>query len=425
MDLILRNARLPHAHPDAPLLDIGIQAGRVVALQPNLPAQAESRDLQGRLTTAGLVESHIHLDKACVLDRTAPEPGRQADAIRRTSAVKHDFTAEDVHARASRVLERAVTQGTTRMRTHVELDPIVGLRSLHGVQRAMADWAWAIDVEICVFAEEGLTNNPGTDELLVQALEAGVRVVGGAPGSDTDRPAQIRRVFELARRYGADIDLHLDFGNTPDGMDLGLVCQLTDRDHMAGRVATAHVTRLSTHDLDHQHRIAAELARSGVTLSVLPATDLFLMGRDQTRDIRRGVVNANMLLEHGANATLGSNNILNAFTPFGDCSLLRIANLYANIAQVSTDRHIGECWDMLTTRAARMLGLDDYGIAIGNPADIVVFDTTSPVAAIREIRQPLLAYKNGRQTMRWDPPTIIPPGAKPPAAPPPAAPPQP
>lgn len=407
MDLILRNARLPHAAPDEPPVDIGIEGGRIVAIEPGLQAEGESRDLGGLLACGGLVESHIHLDKACVLDRTAPEPGRIAEAIRRTSAVKHGFTEEDVHARASAVLARAVAQGTTRMRTHVELDPIVGLRGLRGVQRAIRDWAWAIDVEICVFPEEGLTNNPGTDELLVAALEAGVRVVGGAPGSDTDRPGQLLRVFELARRYGAAVDLHIDFGNTPDDMDLDLVCRLTDRDNMGGRVAVAHVTRLSTHALAEQHQLARQVAQSGITLTVLPATDLFLMGRNQTDNIRRGVVDANMLLDHAANATLGSNNILNAFTPFGDCSLLRIANLYANIAQVSSDRQIGECWDMLTTRAARMLGLVDYGIAVGHPADIVVFDASTAVQAVRELRQPLMAWKQGRQTMRWDRPVLF------------------
>jgi cytosine deaminase len=131
------------------------------------------------------------------------------------------------------------------------------------------------------------------------------------------------------------------------------------------------------------------------------------MGRDQTDNIRRGVVNANMLLDHAVNATIGSNNILNAFTPFGDCSLLRIANLYAHIAQVSSDRHIAECWDMLTTRAARMLRHDDYGIAPGNPADIVVFDADTVTEAIRELRQPLMAWKRGRQTMRWNAPEIM------------------
>jgi cytosine deaminase len=312
-----------------------------------------------------------------------------------------------VHARASRVLARAVTQGTTRMRTHVELDPIVGLRGLAGVRQAIADFAWAIDVEICVFAEEGLTNNPGTDELLVEALDSGVRLIGGAPGSDTDRPGQLMRVFELARRYDTDIDLHIDFGNLPDDMDLDLVCRLTDRDKMAGRVTVAHVTKLTTHPIEAQRSTARRLAACGITLSVLPATDVFLMGRDQTDNIRRGVVNANMLLEEGANATLGSNNILNAFTPFGDCSLIRIANMYAHIAQVSTDADMSGCFDMVTSRAARMLNLADYGIAVGHPADLVMFDATSAVQLIREIRQPMLALKGGRQTMAWPRPELF------------------
>jgi cytosine deaminase len=140
---------------------------------------------------------------------------------------------------------------------------------------------------------------------------------------------------------------------------------------------------------------------------VLPATDLFLMGRDQTDNVRRGVADANLALDMAGNATLGTNNVLNGFTPFGDCSLLRIANLYANVAQISTDQRMTECWEMLTTRAARMLNHRDYGLAVGNPADVVVFDAETPVQAIRELRQPLAAWKRGRQTMAWSRPDLL------------------
>jgi cytosine deaminase len=214
-------------------------------------------------------------------------------------------------------------------------------------------------------------------------------------------------VFELARRYDTDIDLHIDFGNAPEDMDLDLVCRLTDRDRMGGRVAVAHVTKLTTHRLEDQRRTARRLAEAGITLSVLPATDVFLMGRDQTDNIRRGVVNANMLLAEGANATLGSNNILNAFTPFGDCSLVRIANMYAHIAQVSNDADMAACFGMLTTNAARMLNHGDYGVAVGNPGDLVLFDAASAVEILRELRQPLLAIKRGRRTMNWDRPVLL------------------
>ena len=236
MDLILRNARLAHASPDEPLVDIGIEAGRIAALGPNLSADGPERDLGGSLTCGGLIECHIHLDKARVFHRTAPESGRQADAVQRSSDAKHSFTVEDVHERASRVLAAAVAKGTTRMRTQLELDPIVDFRGLEGVRQAIRDFSHAIDVEICVFPEEGLTNNPGTDELLVAALESGIRVIGGAPGSDTDPVAQLERIFELARRYDAAVDLHIDFGNEPDNMDLDTVLRLTDREKMGGRV---------------------------------------------------------------------------------------------------------------------------------------------------------------------------------------------
>jgi len=151
MDLVLRNARLPERTPSERLVDIGIADGKIAALQSGLPAGGPERDLNGALACAGLIDCHIHLDKAWIFDRTAPETGRLADSVRRTSAVKHGFTPEDVHARASRVLARAVAQGTTRMRTQLELDPIVDLRSFEGVKQAAADFASMIDVEICVF----------------------------------------------------------------------------------------------------------------------------------------------------------------------------------------------------------------------------------------------------------------------------------
>ena len=227
MDLVLRNARL--AERPAEPVDIGVKNGAIAAIAPTLPHAGPERDLGGAMVCAGLIECHIHLDKAHVFDRTAPETGRLAEAVRRTSAIKRDFTVEDVHARASRVLARAVAHGTTRMRTHVELDPLVDLRGLEGVRRAIGDFAAMVDVEICVFPEEGLTNNPGTDALLVAALESGVRVIGGAPSSDTDRLGQLERIFELAAQYAAAVDLHVDFGNTPEDLDLETVCRLTDR----------------------------------------------------------------------------------------------------------------------------------------------------------------------------------------------------
>jgi cytosine deaminase len=405
MDLIVRNARMADRPSDG-LVDIGVENGRIVAIEPGLAAEGASYDALGRLVCGGFVETHIHLDKSCIIDRCEPETEREPYVVQRVAAVKKDFTVEDVRARARRTLERCISHGATRMRTHVEIDPGVGLRGFEGVQALVDEYKWAIDIELCVFPQEGLTDNPGTDELLVEALKRGAKVVGAAPNYDSDHAGQIRRIFELARQFGVDIDMHLDAGNSPEAMDIHLVCELTEQYRLGGHVAVGHMTKMSALPLDAFEKQARRLADVGVAVTVLPATDLFMMGRNQEFDVRRGVVDANLLVEHGVNCSISTNNVLNPFTPYGDCSLLRMANLHANVLQVSHTRRLAECFRMLTDRSARLLNLPDYGIAIGNPADLVVIDAQSPEQAVAEICQPLAVYKRGRRTVTRHPPEL-------------------
>lgn len=227
MDLILRNARLT-SRPSQTLFDVGIEGGQIAAIEPTLPAEGKETDVQGRLASAGFVETHIHLDKSCLLDRCKAEKGDLDEAIEQVAAVKKQFTAADVHARATRILEKCILHGTTLMRTHLEVDPGIGLRGLEGVLPLIETYKWAMDIEICVFPQEGLLNNPGTDELMVEALKRGARVVGAAPYTDTNPRGQIDRVFQMARAFDVDIDMHLDFGNTAEDMDLEYVCEQTE-----------------------------------------------------------------------------------------------------------------------------------------------------------------------------------------------------
>ena len=406
MDLILRNARRIGAEHE--LTDIGIASGRIAAIAPNLAAEGETIDLGGRLVAAGFVETHIHLDKSCILDRVRSEKGDLDEAIAEVASAKRGFTPDDVHARASRTLEKAILQGTTHMRTHLEVDPGIGLRSLEGVLPLIKTYAWAIDLQICVFPQEGLLNNPGTDELLVQGLDHGCRAIGGAPYVDSDPPGQIDRIFELARDYDVDIDFHLDFGPTAEGMTLDHVCRRTEEFQYGGRVAIGHVTKATSLAMPEFDAIARRLADAGVALTVLPSTDLFLMGRHHQHDhnVTRGVVPAHKLLHHGVNCSLSSNNILNPFTPFGDCSQIRMANFYANICQVGKQADMRECFNMVTRRPAEMMRLTDYGLDVGKSADLVVLDSQSPEMAVAELTPVLYAFKRGRKTVSRQPPTL-------------------
>ena len=222
--------------------------------------------------------------------------------------------------------------------------------------------------------------------------------MGGCPYTDSDPEGQIDRVFEMARAFDVDIDFHLDFDTSPEGMTLDHVCDLTERFGWGGRVAIGHVSKLSALPAARLRAAAARLADAGVAVTVLPSTDLYLMGAGRDHDVVRGVAPVHRLIAAGVNCALSTNNLLNPFTPFGDGSMIRMANLYANIAQIGTSAGIRECLSMVTERPARLMRLSDYGIAAGHPADLVVLDCESAEAAVRTLATPLMGFKNGRRT---------------------------
>jgi len=395
-DSVLRNARITGFEERT--VDIGIRDGRFAAIETSLPAQDNDQQLDGRLVVPGFVETHIHLDKSCLLDRCESANGTFEEAIAAVAHAKRGFTEEDVYARAGRTLEKAVMQGTTRMRTHVEVDPRIGLTSLHALRRLKHDYSWAVDLELCVFPQEGLLDDPGCEELMVAALQAGADVVGGAPYMDKDSHGQIARIFALAQRFDVDIDFHLDLGLDTAQLDIVEVCRLADKTGWGGRVAVGHVTKLSAMPPADFKRVATRLADSGIAVTTLPATDLFMMGRGEDHNVPRGVAPVHRLLAHNVNCSISTNNVLNPFTPFGDCSLLRMASLYANIAKIGTAIGMSSCLDMVTSRSAKLLNLHDYGIKTGNPADIVVLDCKTGNQAVAEIAPVLFGLKAGRQS---------------------------
>ncbi|WFU44490.1 amidohydrolase family protein [Bradyrhizobium sp. CB82] len=405
LDLIFRNALMRGATAAA---DIGISQGKIAAIEPCLQAEAVEIDLEGRLVLPGFVDSHIHLDKSCLLGRCGHEHGTLSDAIRAVSAMKRDFTVEDVYARGARALERAIVHGTTRMRTHVEIDPRIGLRSFEAVKALKHDYAWALDLSLCVFPQEGLTNDPGAEELLIQALRDGGEVIGGCPYTDTDPTAHLARIFDLAQEFDVDVDLHLDFDLDTAWSHLDEVCRQTEQRGYQGRVAIGHATKLSALPPVRLKPVVERLAKTGVAVTVLPATDLYLMGRDATHNVPRGITVAHKLVASGVLCSVATNNVLNPFTPFGDASLLRMANFYANVAHAP----VGEfdtCLDLVTELPARLMNLKNYGIKVGNPADFVVLDTRDSRFAIAELPDITMGFKNGRPVFELRQAVLFPP----------------
>ena len=397
MDLIIRNACFAEA--DAlRIADIGVRGGSIVAIEAGLAADAQAIDAAGCLVVPGMIETHIHLDKTCILDRCRIEEGTVAEAVRQTASAKRGFTVEDIYARGRKTLERCISHGTMRMRTHVELDPGIGMIGFDAIEQLARDYAWALDVELCVFPQEGLTNNPGTEELLIEGLRRGARTIGAVPYFDTAPEKQIDRIFAIARDFDAEIDMHLDLAETTQGMQIEYVCRKTDEFGWGGRVAVGHVTQMSLLPPERFASIAKRLADAGVAVTVLPSTDLHLMGRSHDHAVPRGVVPVEPLRRAGVTCSISTNNVLNPFTPYGDGSLIRMANLYANVCHVSRPADLAGCLDMITGAAAKLMRLDDYGIRIGAPADLVCIDAKSPQDAISTLAVPLWGLKRGRRS---------------------------
>jgi len=395
MDLVVRRARVLDG-AGTRVVDIGVAAGRIAAVEPLLAAEAPAIDAENCLVIPGLVETHLHLDKTCIMDRCGVRDGTLAEAVRETEAAKRGFTPEDVYARGRQTLDRCIAHGTTQIRTHVELDPGIGMTGFDGVEALARDYGWAVDLELCVFPQEGLLNRPGTEALLREGLRRGARAIGAVPYTDTDPRGQIDRVFAIAREFDAEIDMHLDLAETTEGMQAEYVCRKTEEHGWGGRVAIGHATQMSLLPPADLAALTARLAGAGVAVTVLPSTDLYLMGRGHSHAVPRGVVKAEGLRAAGVTCSISTNNVLNPFTPYGDGSLLRMANLYANVCHVARPDELAGCLDMVTASAARLMRLDSYGIAPGNPADLVALDAAGPAAAVAALAQPLWGMKRGR-----------------------------
>jgi cytosine/creatinine deaminase len=394
-DLVLRNGLLRGS--SAPV-DIGITQGRIacVGLQPG-ETGVEEEDLGGRLVLPGFVDTHIHLDKACLICRCLDAGGGLKGAITAVSRLKRDFTVEDVYQRGARVIEKAITAGTMHMRTHVEVDPRAGLRSFEAMKRLKRDYAFALDLSICVFPQEGLTNDPGCQDLLEEALLNGADLLGGCPYTDTNPSAQMETLFAMALAHNVDLDFHLDFDLDPSWSHLEEICRRTERAGLQGRVAVGHATKLAAMDEAAFERHVALLSSCGVAVTVLPSTDLYLNGRDAGYRAMRGVAPVHVLSARGITCSVATNNVLNPFTPYGDASLLRMANLYANIMQIGPEG-FSACLDLVTTSAARLMGIADYGLLPGSRADLVVLDADEETEAFGGLAAPLMGFKAGRRS---------------------------
>ncbi|MBS0325091.1 MAG: amidohydrolase family protein [Proteobacteria bacterium] len=404
MDLLIRNVLIDD---EAKPIDIAIDAGRIAAIDSGIRTEArQSIDAEGRAAIPGLLEPHLHLEKAFLHRRMPARSGTLEEAIRITGILKGKQQREDVLARSRQVLDMAVKNGTIAIRAHPDVDVIQGLI---GVETALAlkeEYRGLIDLQIVAFPQEGILKSPGTVELMEEALRLGADVVGGCPYNELswdDTRRHIDIAFDLAQKYGVPVDMHADFADDasdPRFASATYTAQKTIAAGYQGRVSLGHVTSLAALAPDQAKPVLDLLHRADVHIVTLPATDVYLGGRKDIVNQRRGVTPVRALRDAGVNVTFSSNNIRNAFTPFGKADPLLIGNFLAHVAQFGTPDSQAAILRMGTHDAARAMGLgSDYGIAVGKRASLVILDTWQVADALLDIPPRSWVIKDGRITV--------------------------
>lgn len=393
MDIIIRQAKLPGYDS---LQDVAIENGLIQRIAPHIDGQA-SRVIEagGKVLIPGLVDSHIHLDKAYIMDRLPNKSGTLMEAIQVTAKLKPTFTKEDVVERATRALFTLVSHGTTHIRTHAEFDPAQGFTGFETVMELKEKYRHLMDIQVVAFPQEGIFKCPGVEDMMTQAMDMGADVVGGIPYNDSPSKEHIDLVFRLAAKYGKPIDFHQDFKDNADSMTIEYICDKTIAEGMQGKVSVGHLTALAAVPPEELEPILKKMADAQINVMCLPATDLHLGARNDTYNVRRTVTPVRKLRDAGVNMCFATNNIRNAFTPYGTGDLMHIAMLGIPVCHLGGADDLPTVLPMLTANPAKALGLSDYGLEEGKKADMVLLDSDSVETCVIDIPERLFVIKNG------------------------------
>lgn len=405
MDLVVRNARLrprPGSRPHSPgeTLDIHIIDGRIASLGgppagPRPNTRTPEIDAAGGLVTESFVDAHLHLDKAftratigdaALADYHGDGMSEAAAAIDTAAVVKQSQDPETMLAAGRRTLAMAAYYGTTTIRALADVDSKAGLRGVEVLNALREEFAGEVDVQVVAFAQDGIVREPGTDELLVQAMEAGADVVGGIPWIEADEAAMSLHcdtVFDVAEAFDAPVSMLLDDVGNPELRTLEMMARKTIERGLHGRALGHHARAMSLYPDDYFQQLLQLLVEARVAIVADPHT---------------GPLHARVkeLLAAGVTVCLGQDDISDAYYPFGRENMLEVAFLGAHLLWAMDTEGQQMVYDAVTVNAAAALGLEDHGIEIGAEANLVVLPVSDTNEALRFHPSPSAVVRAGR-----------------------------
>jgi len=393
-ELIIRQAQLRGA--PAKLVDIGIRAGKIVAVQEKIEAQAPV-DLQaaGNLVTESFVNPHMHLCKVYTLQMMDEEAlstyqggdmGKSMTAIELAARVKEKYDERWIIKNVRRAVGEAARYGCTHLRAFADVDSKARLEGVKAVIRAREEFRGLVDIQVVAFAQDGIVREPEAAELMRQAMELGADVAGGIPWieyTEADIREHVKVVFDLAEQFDTDVSMLVDDAGDPELRSLEYMALETIQRGRPGRSLAHHARAMALYSMPYFQKLAALLKKAGMGVVTDPHTGPL---HARVRD----------LLNEKVLVCLGQDDISDAYYPYGRNNMLEVAFLASHLLWMMTTADMEILYDMITTRAAQAMNLKDYGLQVGNAAHLVVLQESSILEALRSHQAPRYVISHGK-----------------------------
>lgn len=395
-DYLIRNAVLPGKDGSC---DLALNNGFFTEIGPKIQAEAiHELDVHGCLVVPPFVDSHFHLDAALSLGQPRyNQSGTLLEGIEIWSELKPELKSEQIKERAMEMLRWSIARGTLAIRTHVDVtDPtLLAVDVLLEVKEEMKAW---LDLQLVAFPQDGLLRTANGKELLLRALDRGVDVIGGIPHFErtTEQGREsVTWLCQLAEERGLLIDIHCDESDDPNSKHIEHLTFETQRLGIGGRVAASHLTSMHSMDNYYVSKLLPLMAESGIQAICNPLINIHLQGRHDSYPKRRGLTRVPELLEAGVNVAFGHDCVMDPWYPMGSHDMLEVAHMGAHCLQMMGAAQAETLLEMVTSRGAAVLNIDDYGIEIGKPADFVVLQAADAMEALRLKPTRLHVFRRG------------------------------
>ncbi|MGA9398256.1 MAG: amidohydrolase family protein [Anaerolineaceae bacterium] len=393
-DLIIRNASL--RGKSEKLFDIGINGGKIADIQPKLAGHGPVEiDAVGNMVTEAFVNPHLHLckvytlemmDEAALKDYHGADMGKAMTAIELAARVKDNYNESWIIKNVRRAVKEAARFGTLHIRAFADVDTKARLEGVKSLIRAREEFKGIVDIQVVAFAQDGIVREPGAAELMKQAMDLGADVVGGIPWiefTDEDIKKHVEVCFDLAVKYKKPVSMLVDDAGDPGLRSLEVMAIETIKRGWQGRSLAHHARAMALYPTPYFQKVVALLKKAGMGVVSDPHT---------------GPLHARVreMLDEQVLVCLGQDDISDAYYPFGRNNMMEVAFLCAHLLWFTTYADLETLYDMVTTRAAQCIGLDNYELKPGGVADLVVLREKNVVETLRNHEAPLYVIADGK-----------------------------